>query len=139
MIYDIIYGYFRIIKLEMIHNTIHFFYTHLLRIIKAFIHSINGLKTAIIRDISFKQELFLSFLSISFVIYYDLPQMHKVLMISSVIFILISELINSAIEIIIDRISTKYHQLSKYAKDLGSAIVLLAFINAIMTWIILLK
>ena len=52
----------------------------------------------------------------------------------SLLLILLMELINSAIEAVIDRISDEYHELSKKAKDIGSLIVLLAFMNAIFIW-----
>jgi len=57
-----------------------------------------------------------------------------VLMIASLFFILIMELINTAIEAIIDRISADYHELSKKAKDIGSLLVLMAFIMMFIVW-----
>ena len=60
--------------------------------------------------------------------------MEWVLMIASLFFILIMELINTAIEAIIDRISADYHELSKKAKDIGSLLVLMAFIMMFIVW-----
>ena len=60
--------------------------------------------------------------------------MGKVVMIGSVLLVLIVELLNSAIEAAIDRISLDRHKLSKRAKDIGSAAVLLALINVPVVW-----
>jgi diacylglycerol kinase (ATP) len=59
-------------------------------------------------------------------------------MISSVLIVLIAELLNSAIEAAIDRISLDHHRLSKRAKDIGSAAVLLALTNVAVTWALVL-
>jgi diacylglycerol kinase (ATP) len=59
-------------------------------------------------------------------------------MIASVLLVLVVELVNSAIEAAIDRISLEKHNLSKRAKDIGSAAVLVALINVITTWVLVL-
>lgn len=58
----------------------------------------------------------------------------KVLLISSLLLILILELVNSAIEAVVDRISAERHELSARAKDIGSAAVFLSLINAAVIW-----
>ena len=58
----------------------------------------------------------------------------KILMVCSIIFILIMELINSAIEAVVDRVSEERHPLSEQTKDMGSAIVFLAFLQTIIVW-----
>jgi diacylglycerol kinase (ATP) len=60
--------------------------------------------------------------------------MERALMIASVLLVLIVELINSAIEATVDRISLENHQLAKRAKDIGSAAVLIALINVLVVW-----
>ena len=60
------------------------------------------------------------------------------LLIASLILVLIVELINSAIEAIVDRVSLEYHDLSKRAKDLGSAAVMLSLVNAAAVWALVL-
>lgn len=62
----------------------------------------------------------------------------RVLLVASVMLVLVAEMINSAIEATVDRISLDIHPLSKRAKDMGSAAVLLALGNAILTWIMIL-
>ena len=55
-------------------------------------------------------------------------------MIGSVLLVLIVELLNSAVEAVVDRVSLEHHHLSKRAKDVGSAAVLLALINVVVIW-----
>ena len=62
----------------------------------------------------------------------------RALLIGSLILVLIVELINSAIEAIVDRVSLEYHDLSKRAKDLGSAAVMLSLVNAAAVWALVL-
>jgi diacylglycerol kinase (ATP) len=59
-------------------------------------------------------------------------------MIASVLLVLIVELLNSAVEVIVDRISTDPHPLAKRAKDIGSAAVFLSLINAVAIWFLVL-
>ena len=62
----------------------------------------------------------------------------RALLIGSLILVLIVELINSAVEAIVDRVSLEYHDLSKRAKDLGSAAVMLSIMNAAIVWALVL-
>jgi diacylglycerol kinase (ATP) len=62
----------------------------------------------------------------------------RALLIGSLILVLIVELINSAIEAIVDRVSLEYHDLSRRAKDLGSAAVMLSLVNAALVWALVL-
>ena len=62
------------------------------------------------------------------------PGIDRALMIASVLMVLVVELLNSAVEAAIDRISLDDHRLSKRAKDIGSAAVLIALINVLATW-----
>lgn len=59
---------------------------------------------------------------------------HRVLLIGSVLLVMIVEILNSAIEAVVDRIGSDFHELSGRAKDMGSAAVLLAIIIALITW-----
>jgi diacylglycerol kinase (ATP) len=60
--------------------------------------------------------------------------LERVALIAVLVLMLITELVNSAIEAVVDRISLDHHELSKNAKDLGSAAVMLAVILAVLTW-----
>lgn len=68
----------------------------------------------------------------------DVDAITRVLLIGSVLLIMIVEILNSAIEAVVDRIGSEYHELSGRAKDMGSAAVLLSIFVALMTWGILL-
>ena len=104
------------------------------RILRAFIHSYDGFVATFKSEVAFRQDLviFVIFSVIAAVLNIEL--LHKLILISSLLFILFAELTNTAIETAIDRISEEYHELSKKAKDIGSMLVLLSFINAIMWW-----
>lgn len=64
----------------------------------------------------------------------DVDAITRVLLISSVLLVMIVEIINSAIEAVVDRIGPEHHELSGRAKDMGSAAVLLAIIIALIAW-----
>lgn len=104
------------------------------RIIKAFGYTFSGLKHAAMHETAFTQELVLAVIFIPLALYLKVSITAKILMVCSILFILIAELINSAIEAVVDRISSEKHPLSKQAKDMGSAIVFLAFVQAAIIW-----
>jgi diacylglycerol kinase (ATP) len=108
------------------------------RILSAFFYSIEGLKSAWRGEHAFRQELVL--LVVASVIALALPvaARDKLLLIGVFILVLIVELINSAVEAVVDRVSLERHPLSKNAKDFGSAAVLLAMMLAAATWVVIL-
>lgn len=106
----------------------------LTRIYKAFFYSLDGLKAAWRMEAAFRQELLLCAFLIPAALIVDVSATSRALMIFSVLLVLIVELLNSAIEAAIDRISPELHPLSKRAKDLGSAAVFLALLNAAAMW-----
>ena len=112
--------------------------TGLRRIWSAFNYSLSGLRAAFLNEDAFRQECLLAVVLIPIALLLPLPGIGRALMIGSVLLVLIVELINSAIEAAIDRISLDHHQLSKRAKDLGSAAVLIALINVLITWTLVL-
>ena len=112
--------------------------TGLRRIWNAFNYSLSGLRAAFLNEDAFRQECLLAVVLIPIALLLPLPGIDRALMIGSVLLVLIVELINSAIEAAIDRISLDHHQLSKRAKDLGSAAVLIALINVLITWTLVL-
>lgn len=109
------------------------------RILKAFTYSYDGFKSAFKSEPAFRQDLFLC--AIFFILSFFIPvtAIEKLLLISSLILILLMELANTAIETVINRISKGYNDLSKKAKDIGSLLVLISFINATITWTVILK
>ena len=73
-------------------------------------------------------------LAIILAIWLDVGAIARILLIGSVVLVMIVEMLNSAIEAIVDRVGTEYHELSGRAKDMGSAAVLLAVILALFVW-----
>jgi diacylglycerol kinase (ATP) len=108
--------------------------TGLRRIWNAFSYSLSGLHAAYLNEDAFRQESLLAAVMIPVDLALPLTGIAKALMIGSVLLVLIVELLNSAIEAAIDRISLDRHRLSKRAKDIGSAAVLIALINVLATW-----
>lgn len=101
--------------------------------------SLNGLKRALTHETAFRQEL--TIVSILFIILFFLPLSltWKCILIFPTFSVLIVELINSAIESVVDIASPNYHVLAKHAKDFGSAAVLLNILVAALLWILALS
>ena len=112
--------------------------TGLTRIWNAFIYSIDGLRAAFRHEDAFRQEVFLSVLLIPTALFLPASGIGKALMIGSVLLVLIVELLNSAVEAAVDRISLEDHLLAKRAKDIGSAAVFLSLLNVPAVWLLVL-
>jgi len=108
--------------------------TGLRRIWNAFSYSLSGLRAAYQNEDAFRQECLLATVMIPVALVLPVPGVGKAVMTGSVLLVLMVELLNSAIEAAIDRISLDRHRLSKRAKDIGSAAVLMALINVLATW-----
>lgn len=104
------------------------------RIFFAFFYSLDGFKAAWQMEHAFRQELVLVLCGIVTALVLPVPAMHKLMLVVVLLLILIVELINSAIEAVVDRVSLERHSLSKNAKDFGSAAVMLTFVIAGATW-----
>jgi len=109
--------------------------TGIKRILNAAVYSWQGLKAAYINEAAFRQEIWLALILAPAGIYLGDTLLDKAVLVCSLLFVLITELLNSAIEAIIDRISDEHHELSGRAKDIGSATVLIAIIMAIIIWL----
>jgi diacylglycerol kinase (ATP) len=83
---------------------------------------------------AFRQELTLFALLTPVALFLPIDYFQKALLISSLIMVLVVELLNSSVEAAIDRISFEHHDLSKRAKDFGSAAVMLALMIAVLLW-----
>lgn len=108
--------------------------TGLIRLKNAFFYSIDGLKAAYTCEDAFRQEVWLAVVLIPTACWLPVPVVERGLLLASVILVLIVELLNSAIEAAVDRIGLERHRLSKRAKDIGSAAVLLSLINVAVIW-----
>jgi diacylglycerol kinase (ATP) len=112
--------------------------TGLRRIWNALGYSRAGLQAAYQNEDAFRQELLLALILIPVALFLPVTAIGKALMIGSVLLVLIVELLNSAIEATVDRISLENHDLAKRAKDIGSAAVLLSLVNAVVMWLLVL-
>lgn len=110
--------------------------TGLKRVWNAFHYSLAGLSAALRHEDAFRQEMLLAIILIPTALFIPVSGIGKALMIGSILLVLIVELINSAIEATVDRISLENHQLAKRAKDIGSAAVLISLINAVAIWLL---
>jgi diacylglycerol kinase (ATP) len=108
------------------------------RIYSAFFYSLAGLQTAIRSEHAFRQELVVFVAGTIAALLLPVSAFQKLVLIGSMVIVLIVELINSAIEAVVDRVSLERHPLSKNAKDFGSAAVLLASLLSGATWAVVL-
>jgi diacylglycerol kinase (ATP) len=93
-----------------------------------------GLVYAFLEESAFRQELSLFVLLTPIAFFLPIGYLEKALLISSLIMVLVVELLNSSVEAAIDRISFEHHDLSKRAKDFGSAAVMLTLLIALLMW-----
>ena len=112
--------------------------TGLQRVFNAAGYSWAGLTAAFRHEDAFRQEVFLSLLLIPLALYLGQTGITRALMIAAVLLVLIVELLNSALEAAVDRISLEHHQLIKRAKDMGSAAVMIALANVVVVWALVL-
>ena len=94
-------------------------------IFKAFLYSMSGLKF-LLKERAFKQELILSLILTPLIFIFNISTIMRLYVISALFLVLILEAVNTAIEVTINRIGVEFHELSKIAKDIGSAFVFLA-------------
>ncbi|MBT8516236.1 diacylglycerol kinase [Polynucleobacter paneuropaeus] len=94
-----------------------------------------GVVYAFKEESAFRQELTLLIICTPIALFLNVSVLEKVALICSIIMVLVVELLNSSVEAAIDRISFEHHDLSKRAKDFGSAAVMLALLVAVLIWI----
>lgn len=110
----------------------------LTRLRNAFGWSMAGLKAAFKHEKAFQQELGLCLLLAPLALWLGATGVEKALLLGSLLLVLIVEIINSAIEAVVDRFGGEHHTLSGRAKDMGSAAVFLALANVVLTWVLVL-
>lgn len=106
----------------------------LIRIWRAFFYSMEGFLAALKHEHAFRQEIFLTLVLLPVALFLPLTLGEKALLIATLVLVLVVELVNSAIEAVVDRVSLDSHELSKRAKDLGSAAVFLSCVIVIIVW-----
>ena len=108
--------------------------TGLRRVWNAFFYSMAGLAAAFKHEDAFRQEVILAVFLIPLSLFLPASGVGHALMIGSVLLVLIVELLNSAVEATVDRVSIENHPLAKRAKDIGSAAVFIALVNVAVVW-----
>jgi len=104
------------------------------RVVSAWRYSLSGLAGAWRTEGAFRQEVIGAAILIPIACFIPVPVLHRALLIASVLMVIVVELLNSAMEAAIDRISLDRHPLSKKAKDTGSAAVLVSIVIAMLVW-----
>lgn len=112
--------------------------TGMRRVVNATGYSLRGLHTAWRNEAAFRQELWLMVVLIPLGIWLGESAVERVLFTLPCFLVLISELINSAIEAVVDRIGPEHHELSGAAKDIGSAAVFISLVAVVFVWFLLL-
>lgn len=108
--------------------------TGIKRIILAGGYSLAGLKAAFKNEAAFRQEVMMALILIPLAFWLNIETTQRLILVSSVVLVMIAELLNSAIEAIVDRVGTEHHELSGRAKDIGSAAVLVSLILMVFIW-----
>ena len=108
------------------------------RLIRAVRYSLRGLRDGLVDEPAFRQEAALALILIPVAVWLGEDNVERALMIGSLFVVLIVELLNSAVESAIDRVGPEYSELSRKAKDLGSAAVFLSLALVVVVWALML-
>ena len=112
--------------------------TGLRRLLNAAGYSFSGLAAAARHEDAFRQELILAAVMVPLGLWLGQGGVERAMLVCSVLLVLIVELLNSAVEATVDRVSLDDHSLAKRAKDIGSAAVMLALVNVAVIWFLIL-
>ena len=112
--------------------------TGIKKLFSACVYSAKGLKVCYQSEFAFRLEVWLAILLIPIGYLLGESEVERILLIVPIFFVLIVEMLNSAIESVVDRVSLEHHELSGFAKDVASAAVLLSLIIFLVTWTIIL-
>ncbi|MBB3167914.1 diacylglycerol kinase [Simiduia aestuariiviva] len=107
------------------------------RIVKATRYSWQGFKASWQTEAAFREEALLAAVLLPLAVWLDVTTVERVLLIAAVLLVLVVELINSALEAVVDRVGLQHHALSGKAKDAGSAAVFTTLTIAIFTWVLI--
>ena len=110
----------------------------LTHVFQAFSYSMKGLQAAIVHEEAFRLELIAMVVMLPLALWLGEGSIEKALMVGSLMLVLIVELINSAVEAVVDRVGVEHHTLAGRAKDIGSAAVFMALMNVGVIWGIIL-
>lgn len=112
--------------------------TGLQRVLNATRYSLEGFAAAARHEDAFRQELFLAAVLVPLGLWLGNDGVERALLAGSVLLVLVVELLNSAVEATVDRVSLEDHQLAKRAKDLGSAAVMMSLVTVAAVWLLVL-
>jgi diacylglycerol kinase (ATP) len=108
------------------------------RILSATRNSLEGFAAAVRHEDAFRQELFMAAILVPAGLWLGKDGLERAILVAAVLFVLVVELLNSAVEATVDRISFDTHRLAKRAKDIGSAAVMLSIATALAVWLLVL-
>jgi diacylglycerol kinase (ATP) len=111
--------------------------TGLTRIMHAFGYSMKGMRAALRYESAFRQEAALFVVLLPAAFWLGQSGLHYILLVGSLLLVLIVELLNSAIEAVVDRIGDEHHELAGRAKDMGSAAVFISLANVMFIWAVI--
>ena len=112
--------------------------TGLRRILNATRYSLEGFAADVRHETAFRQELMLAVVLLPLGLWLGTDGVERALLVGSVLMVLVVELLNSAVEAVVDRVSPEHHELAKRAKDFGSAAVMIALAITGLVWVLLL-
>ncbi len=104
---------------------------------KASIYSFDGLKAAYQDEFAFRLELLVGIIALPVALFLGKTYVERALLMSTLLIVLVTELLNSAVETTLNRMDRTWNPLTKKAKDLGSAAVFITIINALVVWILI--
>ncbi|MCP1338261.1 diacylglycerol kinase [Idiomarina sp. M1R2S28] len=105
------------------------------RIWYATFNSLRGLKSAWQYEAAFRQEALMCLILVPVAFYVEASLAERLLLLASLFILLITELLNSAVEAVVDRVGAEFHELSGRSKDLASAAVFFALLFMIVVWV----
>lgn len=108
------------------------------QIYKAFTWSMKGMRACWQFEASFRLEVYLTIILFPLGLWLGHGGVEKALMCGSILLVLSAELLNSAVEAVVDKVSPEFHELAGRAKDMGSAAVFLLMVNMILCWTLIL-
>ena len=100
--------------------------------------SLKGMRAAWQYEASFRLEVYLTVILFPLGLWIGHGAVEKAMLCGSILFVLASEMLNSAVEAVVDKVSPEFHELAGRAKDMGSAAVFLLMINVVLCWTLVL-
>jgi diacylglycerol kinase (ATP) len=108
--------------------------TGVTRLFFALKYTFEGLKQAVLHEAAFRQEFIFAIISLPVMFFLEMPGIIRLLIFFATMFVMVTELLNTGLEAIVDKVSPEFHILAKQAKDMGSAAVFLSLITLAIVW-----